>query len=115
MNLLIWAPDICIYFRFAANLDLRTFQFGFLSFRNSFKVPSDDNITHRSLLTSQPIILLVSDCSLADKKTSDLIGYLLPIASNRVHSTTLAEIKNNFTGSLWPQNQMSSDQDLLSI
>ena len=50
---------------------------------------------HNSLLTSQPIISLVSDCSPADKKTSDFIGYLLPIASNTLDSTILAEIKND--------------------
>ena len=48
---------------------------------------------HNSLLSSQPIISLVSDCSLADKKKSDFIGYLIPIASRTVDSTTLAEIK----------------------
>ena len=49
----------------------------------------------KSLLTSQPIISLVSDCSLADKKTSDFIGYFLPIARNTLDSTILAEIKND--------------------
>ena len=69
---------------------------------------------HNSLLTSQPIISLVSDCSLAEKKTRDFIGYLLPIASKTVDSTIVAEIINDMTDSLWPQNKMSSDQDLLS-
>ena len=98
MKLFLWPSDICIYFRLTANLDLRTFQFYFLSCGNTFKVSSDDDITHRSLLTSQPIILLVSDCSLADKKTSDLIGYLLPIASNIIDCTTVAERTNHLIG-----------------
>ena len=41
---------------------------------------------------------LVSHCRISDKKTSDLIGYLLPIASHRIDCATVAERSNHLIG-----------------
>ena len=41
---------------------------------------------------------LVSHCRIADSKTSDLIGYLLPIACHNTDCATVAERTNYFIG-----------------
>ena len=117
LKIFSWPPDICIYLRLSAIFDLRSFYFearGCLKFFEKLWAPNQIQPVGRAGLPISYVILK----NIIWKFWIFIIFWILVLCSvQTVHATLLyfvCKSHQTFSGSLWPQNKMTSDQKLPS-